>query len=118
MQLNWLARRAFVAVNLPEMKLRICLAALLLAVCGGAVLAQRKPSPAPNSGRTLTILTEANAIVWLDEIRRGTTDAGGKMSLAKVSSGAHSLRVRAGGFTRRCGFAPRFRRRTLGWRAS
>jgi tetratricopeptide (TPR) repeat protein len=96
--MDWLASRAFVAVNLPEMKLRICLAALLLALCCASVLAQRKPSPAPNSGRTLTILTEANAIVWLDEIRRGTTDAGGKLSLAKVSSGAHSLRLRAGGF--------------------
>jgi tetratricopeptide (TPR) repeat protein len=80
------------------MKLRICLAALLLAVCGVAVLAQRKPIPTPNSGRTLTILTEPNAIVWLDEIRRGTTDAAGKLSLAKVSLGAHTLRVRAGGF--------------------
>jgi tetratricopeptide (TPR) repeat protein len=80
------------------MKLRICLAALLLAVCGVAVLAQRKPTPASNLRRTLTILTEPNAIVWLDEIRRGTTDAAGKLSLAKVTSGAHSLRVRASGF--------------------
>jgi tetratricopeptide (TPR) repeat protein len=80
------------------MKLRTCLAALLLPVCGVAVLAQRKPIPASNSGRTLTIVTEPNAIVWLDEIRRGTTDAGGKLLLAKVSSGAHSLRVRASGF--------------------
>jgi tetratricopeptide (TPR) repeat protein len=80
------------------MKLRICLAALLLTVCGVAVLAQRKPIPAATAGRTLTIVTEPNAIVWLDEIRRGTTDASGKLSLAKVSSGGHSLRVRAGGF--------------------
>ena len=80
------------------MKLRTCLAALLLVVCGVAGLAQRKPTPASNSGRTLTILTEPNAIVWLDEIRRGTTDAGGKLVLAKVSSGSHSLRVRASGF--------------------
>ena len=79
------------------MKFRICLASFLLAVCGGAVLAQRKPIPTSNSGRTLTIVTEPDAIVWLDEIRRGTTDAGGKLSLARVSSGAHSLRVRASG---------------------
>ena len=96
--MNWLARRAFVAVNLAEMKLRICLAALLLTICGSAVLAQRKPIPATNSGRALMIVTEPNAIVWLDEIRRGATDAGGKLSLTKVSPGAHSLRVRAGGF--------------------
>ena len=80
------------------MKLRICLAALLLTVCGMAVLAQRKPIPAANSGRTLMVVTEANAIVWFDEIRRGTTDASGKLLLAKVSPGGHSLRVRAGGF--------------------
>src|SRR5712692_39595 len=80
------------------MKLRICLAGLFLAICGVVVLAQRKPIPAPNSGRTLTILTEPNAIVWLDEIRRGTTDAAGRLLLAKVSSGAHALRVSAGGF--------------------
>lgn len=79
------------------MKLRICLA-LLLAICNDVVLAQRKPVSAPNSGRALTIVTEPNAIVWLDEIRRGTTDAGGKVLLTKVSSGAHSLRVRASGF--------------------
>ena len=80
------------------MKPRICLAALFISVCGVAVLAQRKPIPAPNSGRALTIVTEPNAIIWLDEIRRGTTDASGKLSLAQVSSSAHLLRVRAGGF--------------------
>ena len=80
------------------MNLRICLTPLLIALCSASVLAQRKPIPTPNSGRTLTILTEPNAIVWLDEIRRGATDAGGKLSLAKVTSGAHSLRVRASGF--------------------
>ncbi len=67
-------------------------------VCGATVSAQRKPIPAANSGRTLTIVSEANAVVWLDEIRRGNTDAGGKLLLARISPGAHSLRVRAGGF--------------------
>lgn len=46
----------------------------------------------------LTITTEPNAIVWIDEIRRGTTDASGKLSIAKVSAGRHSVRVRANGF--------------------
>src|SRR5260221_399937 len=96
--MDWTARHALVAVNLAEMKSRICLAALLLMICGVAVLAQRKPIPAANAARTLTIVSEANAIVWLDEIRRGATDADGKLSLAKVSPGAHSLRVRASGF--------------------
>jgi len=80
------------------MKLRTCVAALLLALCSDVVLAQRKPVSARNSARTLTILTEPNAIVWLDEIRRGTTDTLGKLALARVSSGSHLLRVRASGF--------------------
>src|SRR5215216_7509560 len=47
---------------------------------------------------SLTITTEPNAIVWIDEIRRGTTDASGKLTLTKVSPGRHSVRVRAKGF--------------------
>jgi len=47
---------------------------------------------------SLTITSEPNAIVWIDEIRRGTTDASGKLTLTKVSAGRHSVRVRASGF--------------------
>jgi tetratricopeptide (TPR) repeat protein len=47
---------------------------------------------------SLTITTEPNAIVWIDEIRRGTTDASGKLTLTKVSPVRHSVRVRAQGF--------------------
>jgi tetratricopeptide (TPR) repeat protein len=43
----------------------------------------------------LTITTEPNAIVWIDEVRRGTTDASGKLVLTKVSPGRHTVRVRA-----------------------
>lgn len=46
----------------------------------------------------LTITTEPNAIVWIDEIRRGTTDASGKLVLTKVSARRHSVRVRANNF--------------------
>jgi tetratricopeptide (TPR) repeat protein len=46
----------------------------------------------------VTITTEPNAIIWIDEIRRGTTDASGKLSLNKISAGRHSVRVRANGF--------------------
>ena len=47
---------------------------------------------------SLTITSEPNAVVWIDEIRRGTTDASGKLTLTKVSAGRHSVRVRANGF--------------------
>jgi tetratricopeptide (TPR) repeat protein len=46
----------------------------------------------------LVITTEPNAIIWIDEIRRGTTDASGKLSLTKISPGRHTVRVRASGF--------------------
>jgi predicted Zn-dependent protease len=56
-------------------------------------------TPAPdNSGRTLTIITEPSAIIWIDEIRRGSTDAAGTLAQIKISAGAHTLRVRASGF--------------------
>src|ERR1044072_2340159 len=46
----------------------------------------------------VTITSEPNAIVWIDEIRRGMTDTSGKLTLTKVSAGRHSVRVRANGF--------------------
>ena len=46
----------------------------------------------------LTITTEPNAIVWIDEVRRGTTDASGKLSIAKLRPGRHTVRVRANSF--------------------
>ena len=55
-------------------------------------------APVVHAQATLTITTEPNAIVWIDDIRRGTTDASGKLTLTKVSAGRHSVRVRANGF--------------------
>ncbi len=48
--------------------------------------------------RTITVITEPNAIVWLDDIRRGTTDESGNLTVKPVTAGAHKLRVRADGF--------------------
>jgi tetratricopeptide (TPR) repeat protein len=50
------------------------------------------------SPRSVTITTEPNAIIWVDEIRRGVTDSSGKLELKKISPGRHALRVRALGF--------------------
>jgi Tfp pilus assembly protein PilF len=46
----------------------------------------------------VTITTEPNAIVWIDEVRRGQTDATGKLELKNVSGKPHTVRVRAMGF--------------------
>jgi len=53
---------------------------------------------AASTGAAITISTESNAIVWIDEIRRGVSDASGRLTLTKVSAGRHILRVRANGF--------------------
>jgi tetratricopeptide (TPR) repeat protein len=55
-------------------------------------------APSVYAQTSLTITTEPNAIVWIDDIRRGTTDASGKLTLTKVSAARHSVRVRADGF--------------------
>ena len=55
-------------------------------------------APVIHAQASLTITTEPNAIVWIDEIRRGTTDASGKLTLTKVSARRHTVRVRANGF--------------------
>jgi tetratricopeptide (TPR) repeat protein len=85
------------------MKRRICILALLLMFPGTQILAQRRRqvTSVANTARMLTVLTEPNApnaIIWIDEIRRGTTDASGALAQVKVSGGAHILRVRAAGF--------------------
>ena len=81
------------------MKGRTFFAGLLLLLAIGTIAGQRRGAGgAPASARTLTIVSEPAALVWLDEVRRGTTDASGKLVLSKVAAGAHTLRVRANGF--------------------
>ncbi len=48
--------------------------------------------------RGVTVISEPNAAVWLDEVLRGTTDKGGKLVIKSVPAGAHKIRVRADGF--------------------
>ena len=65
---------------------------------GFAVLLFLFIAPSIHAQSSLTITTEPNAVVWIDEIRRGMTDASGKLTITKVSAGRHSVRVRANGF--------------------
>jgi tetratricopeptide (TPR) repeat protein len=55
-------------------------------------------TPGVRAQSVLTITSEPNAIVWIDDIRRGTTDTSGKLVVTKVSPGRHSVRVRANSF--------------------
>jgi tetratricopeptide (TPR) repeat protein len=75
-----------------------CLAAILLS---GFSVAAQKPktvSPPTKQIKTVTIITEPGADVWLDDIKRGTTDESGKLVIKPISAGRHNLRVRADGF--------------------
>lgn len=67
-------------------------------VLGGTTTSAQRAARNASPAATLTITTEPNAIVWLDEIRRGTTDASGTLTFTKVAAGRHTLRVRANGF--------------------
>lgn len=66
-----------------------------------AAARQKKPATASTSTRSLTIRTEADAIIWVDEVRRGVTNEDGLLKIEKVSPGRHALRVRASGFRER-----------------
>ena len=59
---------------------------------------QTQKTTARTSAPVLTITSEPNAIVWIDEIRRGTTDASGSLVITKLTPGRHTLRVRGAGF--------------------
>lgn len=81
------------------MRLRLIAFIVLLAALTVGLGAQRaRRVEQPDGARSVTVLTEPNAIVWIDEIRRGTTDNGGMLSSLQLSVGTHSLRVRANGF--------------------
>lgn len=86
------------AVKLLQMKLRILALTLLLGAFAGVNGAQTARRSTGTNERTITVITEPNAIVWIDEIRRGSTDSSGRLADMKVGSGAHTLRVRANGF--------------------
>lgn len=51
-----------------------------------------------NSARSVTVVTEPNASVWLDDILRGKTDESGTLTIKPVAAGARKIRVRADGF--------------------
>ena len=63
-----------------------------------APVSAQRPARNSSTAAALTIITGPNAIVWLDEIRRGTTDASGRLTITKLAPGRHMLRVRANGF--------------------
>lgn len=56
------------------------------------------PVSAQNAARAITFISEPNATVWLNDVRYGATDDGGRLTARDVSAGAKRIRVRADGF--------------------
>ncbi len=50
------------------------------------------------SFRTVTVISEPNASVWVDGVRYGATGTDGRFTIKTVSPGKHTIRVRADGF--------------------
>ena len=48
--------------------------------------------------RSITVVTEPNATVWIDDMRFGTTDDKGRLRIASLPPGIRALRVRAQGY--------------------
>jgi tetratricopeptide (TPR) repeat protein len=78
---------------------KVCGVAVLLFLVSHTALSQRRSTIGSRAvSGSITIITEPNAIIWIDEIRRGVVDASGRLELKNVSPGRHMLRVRAAGF--------------------
>jgi tetratricopeptide (TPR) repeat protein len=74
-----------------------CVLLLLLAagIAGGQTRAR---TVKPAAIRSITVVSEPNAIAWIDNVRFGRTDADGRLAIKTVAAGPRSLRVRADGF--------------------
>lgn len=53
---------------------------------------------AQTAARSITVIAEPSASVWIDDVLRGKTGADGKLIVRPVSAGIRKLRVRADGF--------------------
>jgi tetratricopeptide (TPR) repeat protein len=64
-----------------------------------SVLVWAQPSAAQKSVlRSITVVSEPNASVWIDDVNYGKTDASGRLALKTFTTGTHRVRVRANGF--------------------
>jgi tetratricopeptide (TPR) repeat protein len=80
---------AAVQIVMVKELLRVALLCAVFSLTGNAQAGQF---------RVVTLSTEPNAVVWVDGVRFGKTDASGNLEIKTVSTGAHSLRIRADGF--------------------
>lgn len=70
---------------------------ILACSCFAAIFPQNSPGQGSEI-RSITIVSEPKAVVWIDDLRYGITDSAGKFTVSSVLAGRHTIRVRANGF--------------------
>ena len=73
----------------------VFLLSVSVAILASTIYSQVSKAPL----RSITVVTEPNATVWIDDVRYGTTDETGRLTITSVSPGVRSMRVRAQGFS-------------------
>lgn len=59
---------------------------------------KKEATPTAAQSKAITIITEPQATVWLDDVKRGETDKSGKLTIKYSLPGVRKLRVRADNF--------------------
>ena len=72
-----------------------CAAVIGIAAVTAAAQARK---PAVTAFRTISIISEPNAIVWIDGVKYGKTEENGRLTITTVAPGKRLVRVRADGF--------------------
>ena len=86
------------SIKFKRKLLAFCLPVILLSGLGISAQPSKVSASPVKQTKTVTVMTEPKADVWLDDVRRGTTDEEGKLVIKTISAGRHFLRVRADGF--------------------
>ncbi len=76
---------------------RSLLTAFLILAAAFLTFAQAK-KPAAVQYRSITVSTQPDTIVWIDDVRYGKTNKTGSLIIRSVAAGIHTLRLRADGF--------------------
>ncbi len=83
-----------------EISIGVLLAFFTLLVVAQVGFSQaKKPVTAAAKFRLVTIVTQPSAAIWIDGVLFGKAGSDGRLEIKSVSAGAHSIRVRADGFT-------------------
>ena len=77
----------------------VCL--LLMTIGSAAIHSQVRTGTSAGQFRVIRIVSVPDATVWVDGVRFGKTGADGKLEVGTITTGGHSLRVRADGYKER-----------------